>query len=107
LLKDFKDIKGDKMKNKTTLPIQIGEKNTLTLAIAGTIPSFFGLILAYSRLMNTTLLVPAILGVLLASLVYVESQVIKTPEKAFSLARVNMLFIVLVLLFSSQYISIL
>jgi len=97
LLKDFKDIQGDRAWNKKTPVAQLGPKNTKTLSIIGSVISFIMIMFFFYRIFEFSIIQVVILIFVLGGIIYVENLVTKNPEKSFGLARLMLLAFLLVL----------
>ncbi len=95
IIKDFKDVFGDKTYNKKTLLLQIGKKKTKIISLTGSFISFILILYFFYEIFTFSFIQSLILLVILSGILYQEINVEKDPEKTFGLAR---LFVMLMLL---------
>jgi 4-hydroxybenzoate polyprenyltransferase len=99
ILKDFKDVEGDKKLHKKTFVISVGHKTSFSISIFGTL-LFFLLVtyLFYLHILNE--LFYAISLIIFFSFIYLflKYKKINDGEKLFSYSRILMLFFIILLL---------
>lgn len=100
LLKDFKDIKGDKIGNKKTTIIQIGIRNTQILSVTGILAFFLLTIFYLSLLVQLSAAFLMMFSILAFLLVLTGIKITRHPEALFGGARILMLIFVLLIIFS-------
>ncbi len=100
IIKDFKDIKGDNLLGKKTLATRIGIRNAQRMALAGTLLSYGGLILAFNTIRPIKLITAVLLVLVLVELLIAELMAIWKSETGFAGVRLGFFTLLLVLLFS-------
>ncbi len=97
LLKDFKDVIGDKKGGKKTPVVQYGGENVRNLILAGTIVSYIFMLYSFSLVQKLDMITLFLLSILLVALLLVENKITENPEKYFGIGRIVLLFVVLTL----------
>lgn len=106
IIKDFKDIKGDKKHGKITFVIRVGRRNAILTCLLGTIIFFPLTIYLFSMFFAYSFIFFIISSAVFICLIYVEMENIKKYEplvedRRFSNARLTLLcFIILILFFA-------
>lgn len=100
IIKDFKDIKGDKIGGKKTFVLDVGEKSAKFVMITGTLIMFPVTIFILNTIFkNWLFIILSFLSLIMTS--YYEFNVEKNPEGAFQNVRLAIFyFLFIVLLFS-------
>lgn len=100
IIKDFKDIKGDKIGKKRTFVLHVGEKVAKFIMITGTLIMFPMTIFILNSIFDDWSFV-ALSTLSFVMTLYYEFNVKNNPEKAFQNVRLSIsYFLILVLLFS-------
>ncbi len=102
IVKDFKDITGDKKGHKFTAVLQFGKQNARLISLLGTISSFILFIFTIFHAVNFNLPLLFIWVVLLITILYSEYTVLKDPERSFALLRIFSLLFVLTIILSTN-----
>ena len=99
IIKDYKDVEGDRAGNKITPVLQLGPKNVRIISMLLSTVSFSALIYALSMIKVMALWSYALFALFLISMLYFESIVIRYPERGFGGTRVMILFTTLLIIF--------
>ena len=95
IIKDFKDVDGDRKSGKNSAVVRLGEKKSLALSLTGTLVFYPLTIFLMNTLIQNVVYVVLAVAIMLKSL-HVEYTVLKTPESAFT--KIRMLFFSYILL---------
>jgi len=100
IIKDFKDIKGDKIGRKKTFVLDVGEKVAKNVMIIGTLIMFIVTIFILNTIFNNWLFV--VLSLLsLFVILYYEFNLKKKPETAFQNIRLSIFYLLLMIMLFS------
>ncbi len=95
MLKDFKDVKGDRKWRKMTPVVRYGREKVRISLMVGTVVSYPVMIYSFSLIHNIDAIALPIFLALFVLLIAAESKILEKPERYFGIGRVILLFVVL------------
>ncbi|MCL5427573.1 MAG: UbiA family prenyltransferase [Candidatus Marsarchaeota archaeon] len=100
IIKDFKDVKGDKVGGKRTLALRIGVKNAKAVSVLGTLIFLPLTALLFNTFFNSPFFL-VLSTLMFLALLYSEYMADKKPEEMFTLVRLTLLVFYLLTLYLS------
>ena len=102
IIKDFKDIKGDKKGRKKTFVLHVGEKVAKSVMLVGTLIMFIITIFILDAIFNNWLFI-AFSSLSLLVILYYEFNFKKKPETAFQNIRLSIFYLLLIIILFSLF----
>ncbi len=100
MLKDFKDIKGDRKWGKMTPVVRYGSGNIRSLLMGGTVVSYLAMIYSFSLIQKIDAVTLPVFLALFVLLIAAESKIMENPETYFGVGRIILLLVVLTQFFN-------